>query len=108
VDRLQAPYRIAEGTWVIPQVLPIGPSLFGTINSMVITAKEPVLVDTGCLINRAQWLEDAFSIVEPDDVWWVYLSHGDRDHIGNVDAVLDACPNATLNHHDVGHPLHAG
>lgn len=96
MNRLQAPYRIAEGTWVVPQPLPIGPGLFGTVNSMVITAKEPVLVDTGCQMNRDQWLEDVCSIVDPDDVRWVYISHGDRDHIGNLDAVLDACPNATV------------
>jgi flavorubredoxin len=55
-----------------------------------------VIVDTGCAINRQQWLEDVFAIVAPDDVRWVFLSHGDRDHVGNLDAVLDACPNATV------------
>ena len=27
---------------------------------------------------------------------WVFLSHDDHDHIGNLTAVLDACPRATL------------
>jgi flavorubredoxin len=93
--RLQTPYRIAPGTWVIPQIEPAGPERFVSINSMVITAAEPVIVDTGCAVNREQWLTDVFSIVEPADVRWVFLSHGDRDHVGNLQAVLDECPQAT-------------
>ena len=92
----QDPYRIATDTWIIPQIEPAGPGRFVSINSMVITAAEPVIVDTGCAINRDRWLEQAFSIVDPADVRWVFLSHADRDHIGNVDAVLAACPQATL------------
>ncbi len=30
------------------------------------------------------------------DARWVFLSHDDHDHVGNLLPVLDACPNATL------------
>lgn len=90
------PYRIASDTWVIPQIEPAGPGVLTSINSLVITGSEPVLVDTGCAINRQRWLSQVFSLVDPDDVRWVFISHGDRDHVGNLDAVLDACPNATV------------
>ena len=90
------PYRIAKDTWIVPQVEPAAPGLFASINSMVIAGAEPVLVDTGCAVNRERWLDQVFSIVEPEDIRWVFLSHGDRDHVGNVDAVLASCPNATL------------
>ena len=63
---------------------------------MVITGAEPVIVDTGNELSRAEWMEAAFSIVDPADVRWVFLSHDDHDHIGNLTAVLDACPQATL------------
>ena len=63
---------------------------------MVIRGSEPVIVDTGTLANRRQWLEDTFSIVEPEDVRWIFVSHDDADHVGNLGEVLDACPNATL------------
>jgi len=93
--RLQSPYLIAPETWVIPQIEAAGPDRFVSINSMVITATEPVIVDTGCAINREQWLADTFAIVEPADVRWIFLSHGDRDHVGNLAALLEACPQAT-------------
>ncbi len=66
------------------------------MNSMVIRGAEPIVVDTGCPVHRQQYLEDLFSLVEPDDVRWVFISHDDPDHHGNVEAVMDACLNATL------------
>jgi flavorubredoxin len=66
------------------------------LNSLVIRAAEPVVVDTGVAENREQYLADVFGLVEPDDVRWVFVSHDDVDHTGNVNALMDACPNATL------------
>ncbi|MCU1359938.1 MAG: putative flavodoxin [Ilumatobacteraceae bacterium] len=66
------------------------------LNTMVIRGEQPVVVDTGMAENREQYLADLFSIVEPDDVRWVFISHDDIDHTGNVNEVMDACKNATL------------
>jgi flavorubredoxin len=66
------------------------------LNAMVIRAAEPVVVDTGVAENRDQFLDDVFGLVEPDDVRWVFISHDDVDHTGNVNALMAACPNATL------------
>jgi flavorubredoxin len=91
------PTEVATDTFVIHQVQPaLGQPLFVYINSMVIRGAEPVIVDTGTPANRKQWLQDVFSLVEPKDVRWVFLSHDDVDHTGNLDEVMTACPNATL------------
>jgi flavorubredoxin len=91
------PTEVAADTFVIHQVQPaLGQPLFVYLNSMVIRGTEPVIVDTGTPANREQWLQDAFSLVEPKDVRWVFISHDDVDHTGNLDEVLTACPNATL------------
>jgi flavorubredoxin len=66
------------------------------LNSMVIKGAEPVIVDTGTVANHKQWREDVFGLVDPADVKWVYLSHDDHDHVGNLEYVMEACPNATL------------
>ena len=91
------PSRIAADTWVIQQVQPaLGQPLFVYLNSMLILGAEPTIVDTGTPANREQWLKDVFSLVEPTDVRWVFLSHDDVDHTGNLDEVMSACPNAQL------------
>lgn len=92
------PLRIAPDTYVLHSVQEAmgDPPLFVYLNSMVIVGSEPVIVDTGTIANRRQWLEDAFSLVEPQDVRWVFLSHDDVDHTGNLEQVMEACPNATL------------
>jgi flavorubredoxin len=91
------PTRIADETWVIHQVQPaLGAPLEVYLNSMVIRGAEPVIVDTGTPANRRQWLEDVFAIVEPEDVRWIFLSHDDVDHTGNLDEALSMCPNAKV------------
>lgn len=90
------PYRVAEGTYVVPQLMEAPPVGLFYLNSLVIQGREPVIVDTGTLINRERWLEQVFAIVEPTDVRWVFLSHDDPDHTGNLLPVLEACPNAML------------
>ena len=66
------------------------------INTMVIRGEQPVVVDTGATEHRDQFLADVFSLVDPDDVRWVFISHDDVDHTGNVNALMAACPKATL------------
>lgn len=66
------------------------------LNTMVIRGEQPVVVDTGVAENRDQFLADVYSLVEPDDVRWVFISHDDVDHTGNVNDLMAACPNATL------------
>jgi flavorubredoxin len=90
------PQRIAAETWLIPRLLPAGEAGFVPVNSMVITGEQPVLVDTGALIHAREWGEDVFGVVEPDDVRWIFLSHDDPDHLGNLATSLELCPNATL------------
>ena len=91
------PTKVAKDTYVINQVQEaLGQPLFVQINSMVILGKEPIIVDTGTPANRTQWLTDAFSLVEPTDVRWIFLSHDDVDHTGNLEQVMTACPNAKL------------
>lgn len=41
-------------------------------------------------------MQDVFGPVEPEDVRWIFLSHEDADHVGNLAEVLTGCPNASL------------
>jgi flavorubredoxin len=90
------PYQIADETFLISWGLEAPPVGHFSMHSMVIRGEHPVIVDTGAPICRQQWLDAVFSLVDPQDVRWIFLSHDDRDHAGNLLAVLDACPNAQL------------
>jgi flavorubredoxin len=92
-----APTQIAPDTFVIhdhvgehqaPVVVPL--------NAMVIRGAEPVVVDTGVADNREHFFEDLFSIVEPDEIRWVFISHDDIDHTGNLNELMALAPNATV------------
>ncbi|HZS15317.1 MAG TPA: MBL fold metallo-hydrolase [Candidatus Dormibacteraeota bacterium] len=93
---MDKPLRIAEETYVLPFTFPVPGLGLLQVNPMVIRAEQPVLVDTGPPVFREQYLEAAFSLVDPKAVRWVFLSHDDRDHSGNLMQVLDLCPNARL------------
>ena len=91
------PYRIAEETFVLGQVFqPPGAPVGVHMNSMIIRAEEPVIVDTGGRFARDLWLPDALSLVDPEDIRWIFLSHEEPDHEGNVEELMELAPNATL------------
>lgn len=95
-DLRVAPYAVAHETFVIPWLLEAPPVGLIAVNSMVIRGEQPILVDTGAPGDREQWFEHVGSLVDLADVRWIFLSHDDRDHSGNLVPLLDACPNATL------------
>jgi flavorubredoxin len=96
VDLTMSPYRVADETFVVPWILEAPPVGLFCMNSLVIRGREPMIVDTGSPANRDEWLKNVWSLVDPQDVRWIFLSHDDRDHAGNLLPVLAACPNATL------------
>ncbi len=89
-------YKVADETFVIPEGLPV-PGL-GTlpINAMIIRGKQPMILDTLAIVHRETFLKEAFALVDPKDVRWLFLSHEDRDHSGAIVQVLERCPNAKL------------
>ncbi|MGH8995575.1 MAG: MBL fold metallo-hydrolase [Acidimicrobiales bacterium] len=91
------PTQVAPGTYVVHEVQhALGQPLSVYINSVVIDGQEPILVDTGSHRNREAWMKEAFTLVDPKRVRWVFISHEDADHVGNLEEVTDACPQARL------------
>jgi len=89
--------EVALDTFLLRSAQPaFGAPLSVHLNSVVIRGSEPVVVDTGPASNRDRWLADLTAIVDPADVRWVFVSHDDADHTGNLHEVLDMCPDATL------------
>jgi flavorubredoxin len=93
----QEPTQIGPDTYVIHEVQhALGQPLSVYINSALVLADEPILIDTGSLRNSRAWLKDVSNLVDPKGVRWVFISHEDGDHIGNLDQVMEMCPNASL------------
>lgn len=90
------PQRVGADTYLIPNIVAAEPGAYVFVNSMVILAEQPVIVDCGAPLFRDRWLEAVTSLVDPADVRWVFLSHDDGDHIGNMADVLALAPNATV------------
>jgi flavorubredoxin len=93
----QTPTELSADTFVIHEVQhALGQPLSVYVNSAVILADEPVLIDTGSRRNQRAWFTDVEALVDLKAVRWVFISHEDGDHVGNLDDVMEACPNARL------------
>lgn len=91
------PLKVAQDTYLIRQLFGEGQApMMAYNNSLVILGSQPTIVDTGGANNREAWLNDVFSLVDPSDVRWIFLSHDDHDHTGNLAEALALCPNARL------------
>jgi len=81
---LLAAYMPVPGYGVIP------------INAYVIHGPEPVLVDTGLAALRAEFLAALAGVVDPAALRWIWITHTDADHVGNLQAVLERAPDARV------------
>lgn len=69
---------------------------FIPINSFVLHAAEPVLIDTGLGLPGRGFLDALGSVLHPADIEWIWITHPDRDHTGALRALLDLAPRARL------------
>ncbi|WCO68296.1 MBL fold metallo-hydrolase [Iamia majanohamensis] len=91
-----APLPVAPDVHLVRSLPDGGGPLRVAINSLVIGGEEPVLVDTGAATGRDDWWRQVEGLVAPVDVRWIFLSHDDADHHGNLFEALERCPRATL------------
>ncbi len=66
------------------------------VNAFVIHAAQPVLVDTGLAARRGPFLDALRSVVDPAALRWIWLSHIDADHVGNLPEVMALAPQAKV------------
>jgi SagB-type dehydrogenase family enzyme len=86
-----APHRITPDTWLIPNLPPPVPGLpAGQLDGD--PRQEPIVVDTGRPHPHRQLVPQVFSLVDPEDIRWIYLSHDDGDHMGSLHRLLELAP----------------
>jgi glyoxylase-like metal-dependent hydrolase (beta-lactamase superfamily II) len=96
LPRLCTPQPLGDGVTVLPSALPV-PGL-GTlaVNAFLLDGTEPMLVDTGLAALRDGFVESLAALCDPAVLRWIWISHMDADHIGNLAAMLDAAPQARV------------
>jgi len=65
---------------------------FVPINAFVLKGSEPILVETGAAIQRAEFMDALRSVIDPGDLKWIWLSHTDFDHVGSLHQLLEENP----------------
>ena len=93
---LLEPRRINDSWTVIPGWLPLPGMDSLPVNSFILRGKEPMLVDTGLAMMGDAWMKAVESQVDLEDIRWIWLSHMDADHTGNLNRVLEKAPNAKV------------
>ena len=82
-------YKAAPDIDVLTSSFPIPGFGLVPINAFVLHGPEPVLVDTGAVVERDEFMTALRSVIDPADLKWIWLTHTDFDHIGALPQLLD-------------------
>jgi flavorubredoxin len=93
---MDKPHQLMPDIYILPAHIPILSMGVLPVNAFVIKAKEPVLVDTGMGNDSEEFMKALETIIDPQDLRWVWLTHDDSDHTGSIQKVLKAAPSARL------------
>lgn len=85
-------YKATPDIEVITSNFPIPGYGLVPINAFVIKGTEPILVDTGAMVESADFMSVLRSIIDPADLRWIWLTHTDMDHIGSIHELLQENP----------------
>jgi hypothetical protein len=93
------PYQGSADVHVLPTNLSLPGVGVLPINAYLVMAEEPVLIDSGVAVDAEQFVDAVSSIIDPRELRWIWLTHDDADHTGNIQRIMELAPNATLVTH---------
>jgi glyoxylase-like metal-dependent hydrolase (beta-lactamase superfamily II) len=93
---VQPPFEATPDIAVLPFFHPVPGIGVLPVNTFVISAQEPVLVDTGMGLDTEPFMKGLRSVIDPRDLKWIWITHDDSDHVGSLQEVLEAAPDARL------------
>jgi len=85
-------YKAAPDIEVLTSNFPIPGYGLVPINSFVIKGSEPVLVDTGAVVETDEFMAALRAVIDPADLKWIWLTHTDCDHIGSLQRLIAENP----------------
>jgi glyoxylase-like metal-dependent hydrolase (beta-lactamase superfamily II) len=90
------PRQVAPDTISLTSYFPLPGLGVLPVNAFVVRSRQPMLVDTGLACLRGPFLDALRSVIDPEALKWIWLTHTDADHIGNLAAVAKEAPNARI------------
>jgi flavorubredoxin len=89
-------YQAAPGIDVLTSSFPIPGFGAVPINAFVLHGPEPLLVDTGAVFEREDFLAALAQVIDLGDLEWIWLTHTDFDHIGALHRILEENPKVKV------------
>jgi len=88
--------HVAADTHALRSYVPVPGYGVLPVNAHLIRAREPVLVDTGVAALRGEFMQALRRLIDPAALRWIWITHTDADHVGNLQAVLAEAPHARV------------
>lgn len=66
------------------------------VNAFLLRGREPMLLDTGLAALRTPFMAALEGLLPLKELRWIWISHMDADHVGNLPAVLERAPEARV------------
>jgi flavorubredoxin len=82
-------YKASADVDVITTAFPVPGFGLIPVNAFVLHGAEPILVDTGPMIESDDFMRVLRSVIDPADLRWIWLTHTDFDHIGSLHRLLE-------------------
>ena len=89
-------YKAAPDIDVLTSSFPVPGFGLIPINAFVLHAEEPVLIDTGAVVESEDFMAALRSVIDPADLRWIWLTHTDADHIGSLHRLLAENPRVRV------------
>ncbi len=88
--------KVTDDIHILPSIVPLPGLGMLPVNSYVLKAQQPLLVDTGLMVDHDDFLEALRSVIDPSELKYLWLTHPDPDHIGSLDTLLAENPQLKL------------
>jgi glyoxylase-like metal-dependent hydrolase (beta-lactamase superfamily II) len=94
---VQLPAQALGAQWsVLPSWIPVADMGVLPVNAFVRGGAAPLLVDTGLAALGDAFIDSLGKVLDPASLRWIWLSHTDPDHTGNLARVLEWAPRAEV------------
>ena len=90
------PRSVAPDTEALVSYVPLPGLGILPANAFLIRGAQPVLVDTGLIGLRDEFMQNLRSLISLQDLRWLWLTHTHPDHIGSLKQILTEAPNMRL------------